>query len=167
MRFFYTIILWIFCVFFGTGIARESCAQALDSVLFEAPIPLGDVRSIRREPDQETFKPVDERLPPELRPVSIRWKGLEIFPLLELSQSYDSNMFVTQSNEESDFITIIKPSVFFKKEVGRHNLAGLLRLMLSNILRILKKAMKILIPGLMVLLKCDGKLVFPLKLAIR
>jgi len=126
MRVFYTIILWTFCVLFGVFIPHQTNAQTLTPVLLEAPKAIADIRQIRREPDQESLKIVDERLDPALRPVSIRWRGFEIYPLLKTSQTIDSNIFATEGNETSDFITVVNPSLFIQKEYGRHNFSYLI-----------------------------------------
>ncbi|MEM9469966.1 MAG: outer membrane beta-barrel protein [Pseudomonadota bacterium] len=107
-------------------LAKSSYAQALDAVLLEAPKGLADVRQRSREPDQQALKIVSERLEPELQPVAIRWRGFELFPLLRVSERYDTNIFTTENNNESDFITIINPSLFVKKNVGRHDFGFLL-----------------------------------------
>ena len=125
MRFPYVIISWIVYVllaFAGSAIATHHAqAQALDPVLFEAPKPLGDVRQNLREPDPISLKIVSGRLEPGLRPVPITWKGFQIYPLLRVTERYDSNIFATENNEESDFVTIINPSVLVRKNVGRHH----------------------------------------------
>lgn len=126
MRIFYTIILWSFCVLIGVYASSSSSAQTLDSVILEAPKALGDVRQIRREPDQQALKVVDERLEPALRPVAILWRGFEIYPLLETSQRHESNIFATEGSEESDFVTVVNPSLFLSKRLGRHNFSYLI-----------------------------------------
>jgi len=120
---------WIVCVYLiiatcGAMIGlmpAQANAQALESVLLEAPKPLGDVRNLRREPDPEQLKIVSERLDPELRAVSIRWRGFELFPLLKTTATIDDNIYATDNDTESDFITTINPSIFVRKEYRRHN----------------------------------------------
>ncbi|HPF77831.1 MAG TPA: outer membrane beta-barrel protein [Alphaproteobacteria bacterium] len=86
-------------------------AQGADPILLEAQKPLGGL---------ETVKPVAERLPNEFEPVPIQWRGFEITPLLISSQIIDTNIYAASTNEETDTITSLAPSVFVNKDVGRH-----------------------------------------------
>lgn len=124
MRFVYTILLGISSVYLTLWPTNITQAQASDSVLLEAPKPLGDIRSLRREPDIETFKPVAERTPSDMKPIPIRWRGLEISPILVSSQLIDTNIFATSSSEETDTITSLNPSVFINKNFGRHQVSA-------------------------------------------
>lgn len=121
MRHCYAIILWTVCVLFVLSNNISVHAQTFESVMVEAPRGLGDVRQSKREPDGQSLKIVSERLDPQLQPVAIRWRGLEIYPLMRLTEKYDSNIFATENNTESDFITIVNPSILVRKDVGRHN----------------------------------------------
>lgn len=126
MRKHYTIIVLTICVLFVFTNGNNAFAQTLDSVLLEAPKPLGDIRTIRRDPDPSSLKVVSERLDSDLRPVAIRWRGLEIYPLLKTTVKYVDNVFATEKNTKNDVITTINPSIFFFKEYGRHNFGFLL-----------------------------------------
>ncbi|MCI5059968.1 MAG: outer membrane beta-barrel protein [Alphaproteobacteria bacterium] len=113
-------------------------AQINAPVLVEAPKPLGDIRQLKREPDIETFQTVTERIPGpnEYKTVPILWRGFQIYPVLDSSQSVNSNIFATSRDAETDTITSLKPSVFINKNFGRHqaslSMAGEARKYWSN-----------------------------------
>lgn len=119
MRFAYTI-LWGMLFVSIVMTPNLSVLAQTNPVLLEAPKPLGDVRSLKRDPDVETFKPVSERTPQELKPVPIRYRGFEISPILTSSQTIDTNIFATSANEETDTITILNPALYVNKNIGRH-----------------------------------------------
>ena len=102
--------------------APQAHAQINDPVLVEAPKPLGDIRLLKREPDSETFQTVTERIPGpgEYDTVPIRWRGFQIYPVLDSAQTVNSNIFATSQNEEADTITTLSPSLLVSKEYGRH-----------------------------------------------
>lgn len=116
----YAIILWIICVLFGFLPGNKAHAQTFDPIMVEAPRGLDDIRKIKREPDSLSLKTVNERVDPDLLPVPIRWRGFEIYSLLDISEKYTSNLFATEDNEETDFVTTINPSFLISKDVGRH-----------------------------------------------
>lgn len=119
MRFAYSFLLGT--ILLGVAMAPASFVFAqTEPVLLEAPKPMGDIRSLKREPDIETFKPVSERTPQELKPVPIRWRGFQISPVLISSQIVDTNIFTTNDDEEADTITTLNPAVFINKNFGRH-----------------------------------------------
>lgn len=117
MRFLYTILLGILFVYVS---AFAVMAQTTSPVLLEAPKPLGDIRTLKREKDIETFKPVAERTPTAFKPVPVRWRSFVIYPSLVSQQSVDTNIFATSENEEVDTITSLNPSLLVTKNFGRH-----------------------------------------------
>jgi len=120
MKQLYTILLWVFFVYLCDLSVFSAQAQTVSPVLLEAPKPLGDIRSLRREKDIETFKPVAERTPSELDAVPVRWRGFVILPNLVSEQAIDTNIFATSKDQETDTITSLKPSVSIGKNFGRH-----------------------------------------------
>lgn len=118
MRQTYTILLGIFFVYLSA--LPFEVVHAQEGVLLEAPKPLDDIRLLRREPDSETFKPVFERTPSDLLAVPLRWRGFKIYPILTTSQLVDTNIFATDSTQEVDTVTILKPAIFVNKDFGRH-----------------------------------------------
>lgn len=121
MRQYTAIIMWIICGLFVFSDNVPAYGQTFDPVMVEAPKGLGDVRQNKREPDPESLKIVRERLDPQLQPVAVKWRGFELFPILKVTEKYDNNIFATENNTESDFITVVNPSLLVRKDVGRHN----------------------------------------------
>lgn len=66
---------------------------------------------------------VTTRERPELDPLGARAGAFRLFPKLEISETYSDNIFATNNNEESDFITTIKPSLNMESLWGRHSLS--------------------------------------------
>ena len=50
----------------------------------------------------------------------IKFKSFLIYPNLTFEQAYKDNLLATDSNEISDMVTRIKPSLIIKKDIGRH-----------------------------------------------
>lgn len=108
------------CALFISGVAHAG--DGLNrAILIEAPKPLGDVRALQREPESETFIPVAKRSEDELAAQPIRWHGFQISPEIMSSQTIDSNILVSDTNEEADTITTIQPSVLINKKWRRHD----------------------------------------------
>ncbi len=58
----------------------------------------------------------------DLLPVGIRAGGFLISPGIEVSGVYDDNIYRTKNNEESDFITNVKPAIGIQSNWNRHAL---------------------------------------------
>ena len=71
------------------------------------------------------YKPetVTTRERPELAPLGARAGAFRLYPSLSLSEKYDDNIFATNNNEESDFITLIRPGLNIESLWGRHFLS--------------------------------------------
>lgn len=121
MRYGKSIILWTICVLFVLSNNVSVHAQTFDPVLLEAPKGLDDIRKIRREPDSISLKLVNQRLDPDYRMPPMNFKGFQIYTIVDVAEKYTSNLFATEDNKESDFVTTINPTLLVKKEVGRHN----------------------------------------------
>lgn len=122
VRSLFTLFASSFCAYAlfmsGTAYAGDGVNRA---ILIEAPKPLGDVRALQREPDEETFVPVSKRSEDELAGQPLRWRGFQISPEIISSQTIDSNILVSDTNEEADTITTIQPSVIINKKWRRHD----------------------------------------------
>lgn len=59
-------------------------------------------------------------------PLGIRLGGFLLSPMIEVTETYDDNIFVDESDEVDDFITDIKPSFALLSNFSRHalNLSG-------------------------------------------
>ncbi len=71
------------------------------------------------------YKPetVTSRERPEVAPLGARAGAFRLYPSLTLTEKYDDNIFATNTNEESDFITLIKPGLNIQSLWGRHFLS--------------------------------------------
>lgn len=54
----------------------------------------------------------------------IHYGSFLIWPNLTLEQVYNDNVFATNTNQQGDFATIIKPEIIIKKDIGRHQFIG-------------------------------------------
>lgn len=59
---------------------------------------------------------------PEYDPVGVRMGGFMLYPEIGVQESYNSNIFATTSNEQSDFITAIEPSLDLRSNWNNHAL---------------------------------------------
>ncbi len=112
-------VLFVFCTFPVQGGAQSS--TAVSSVLLEAPKPLGDIRSLRRDPDLESYVPVGKRVQRDFATQPIRWHGFLLTPQIVSEQKIDSNILASSENDEADTITVVRPSLQVRKEFGRHS----------------------------------------------
>lgn len=80
-----------------------------------------DPESLRDEiPRGET---VTSRARPELDPLGIRAGSFLLFPKLDVQESFNDNVFATESDKKSDFITRIIPSILVDSDWNRHALS--------------------------------------------
>ena len=63
---------------------------------------------------------VTERPRPDLDPLGVRAGSFLVLPKLSLSEAYDDNIFSTENNTESDFITVISPEVAVQSDWNNH-----------------------------------------------
>lgn len=75
--------------------------------------------------EEVTYKPetVTSKFREEVAPLGARAGAFRLYPSLSLSEKYHDNIFATNTNEESDFITEIKPAINIESLWGRHFLA--------------------------------------------
>jgi len=69
---------------------------------------------------------VTTRQRPEVIPLGMRVGTFLLFPKLSVTESYDDNIFRTESDEKSDFITVVKPEFNLRSDWNNHafNLRG-------------------------------------------
>lgn len=77
---------------------------------------------------------VTERERPELDALGVRSGGFTVFPSVEVSETYNDNIFATQNNKVDDFVTVITPAVTVSSDWNQHYLgftgsADIVRLM--------------------------------------
>lgn len=72
--------------------------------------------------EPERGETVLTRRRPEYDPIGVRMGGFMLYPELGLQQSYNSNIFATSSNEQSDFITSVEPSLDLRSNWNNHAL---------------------------------------------
>lgn len=90
--------------------ATDICAQTREST---ADAPLGQV---------ERGETVTGRQRPDYDAIGVRLGGFMLLPTLSLQESYNSNIFATENNEEGDYITWIEPAVNLRSNWNNHAL---------------------------------------------
>ncbi|MCD8497019.1 MAG: outer membrane beta-barrel protein [Alphaproteobacteria bacterium] len=65
-----------------------------------------------------------DRLPAELRPQGMIYKGIAFLPSLGLETVYNDNIYATKDDTVSDFITRFKPSLVLKKLYDGHSVGA-------------------------------------------
>jgi hypothetical protein len=65
---------------------------------------------------------VTARQRPEYDPVGIRLGSFFFLPSLGVGESYDNNVFATESDVKNDYITVVSPRLLLKSDWGRHEL---------------------------------------------
>ena len=66
---------------------------------------------------------VTKRPRPEFDPVGVRAGSFLIFPKAELSERYNDNIYATENNTISDYITVLRPSVDLRSDWNNHMLS--------------------------------------------
>ena len=79
-----------------------------------------DVRSVAREPDEETFLPVKDRQFPDLAPKGVIIGKLNVLPQLSFQTLYNDNLYATSENETSDIAEHVIPAITVKTLQDRH-----------------------------------------------
>lgn len=70
---------------------------------------------------------VKERPHPEYEALGVRWGAFHAYPQLQSDVSFDSNIFATDGNEESDTLIRLAPSVEVESDWSRHSLTAFAR----------------------------------------
>jgi len=79
----------------------------------------------RQEPTEEVPRgeTVIDRPRPDYDALGIRMDGFLLYPSFGVRQVFNSNVFATERNTKSDFITIAEPSVDLRSDWNNHSLA--------------------------------------------
>lgn len=64
--------------------------------------------------------PVSERMATEHAPIGLRAGSFLVIPRVELTETYNDNIYATTNDTESDFITSIRPEVAVRSNWNRH-----------------------------------------------
>lgn len=59
---------------------------------------------------------------PDYDPLGVRVGSFLVYPAIDLSETYDSNVFVTQTDTKSDLLTTVRPSVQVRSDWNNHAL---------------------------------------------
>lgn len=70
--------------------------------------------------DQSASAGVRERLRPDYDPLGINVGAFQILPRLTISPQYDDNIFASQADRQSDFITAFAPAVSVRSDWSRN-----------------------------------------------
>ena len=73
---------------------------------------------------KESLRPetVQTRARPSLDPLGVRFASFKFFPELTINEHYNDNIFATENDKISDFITLIKPQLIVKSDWNNHAL---------------------------------------------
>src|SRR5271163_1858458 len=92
-------------------------ARAQTDIPPPAPVqpPVGPTTPTQRPEDAgpplERGASVLDRPRPEYDPLGLRLGSFFLYPKLELGELYSDNVFATQSNKKTDFITVVSPTL--------------------------------------------------------
>jgi hypothetical protein len=106
------ITLALACVPASAQIPQDQLAQQQTPTAVPTQAP-GEV---------ERGETVMSRARPDYDPIGLRLGGFLLYPELAVQESYSSNIFATSTNERSDFITAIEPSLNLKSNWNNHAL---------------------------------------------
>lgn len=87
-----------------------------------AQTPPRTSQDVQTPADVERGETVMGRRRPDYDPVGVRMGGFVLYPDLGVQESYNSNVFATNANEKSDFITSIEPSLDLRSNWNNHAL---------------------------------------------
>ena len=79
-----------------------------------------DVTNQGGEPDPDV--PIQERERPDYAPLGIHARDFFIYPSVDLSEFYDTNVFATKNKTKSDFATLLEPKITAASDFNRHQL---------------------------------------------
>ncbi|MEK9968509.1 MAG: outer membrane beta-barrel protein [Ferrovibrio sp.] len=97
-------------------------AASLGASPAAAQTPPRTSQDVQAPVDIERGETVLSRRRPDYDPVGVRVGGFMLYPELGVQESYNSNVFATTSNEKSDFITAITPSLDLRSNWNNHAL---------------------------------------------
>ena len=98
-----TISLFMFMESISVGVAQD---QEIEAFGFKSTDP-----DTGREVSVDPFR---------FRGKPIKFGSFLVWPNLTLEQEYNDNVFASDQNTQSDFATVLRPSIIVKKDVRRH-----------------------------------------------
>jgi Uncharacterized protein conserved in bacteria len=119
------ILRWI-----GLGLVATALASGKITPTYAQEEPRAapfTVRPAPRGPDETLRQPyrgetVLDRPRPEYDPLGVRLGGFYLFPRLDVYEIFNDNVFASDNDEKSDFITNVVPAVALQSDWGRHAL---------------------------------------------
>lgn len=75
-----------------------------------------------QQPSSAIGDTVATRYRPELEPLGVRVGSFKLFPQINIDQSYDDNIYATNNNVKSDFITTVAPNFSLESDWNNHAL---------------------------------------------
>lgn len=96
----------------------------VNNVCFVILLPILSVFSLDKVNAKESLRPetVKTRARPSFDPLGVRFASFKFFPKLTINEQYNDNIFASENNEISDFITFIKPQLIVKSDWNNHAL---------------------------------------------
>ncbi|MFC7292885.1 outer membrane beta-barrel protein [Hirschia litorea] len=73
--------------------------------------------------DQQKNVSVKQRPKPEFAPNGVPMGAFRAYPTLDISAQYDSNTFITETNELEDFVATIAPAINIQSNWSNHSLS--------------------------------------------
>lgn len=107
--------------FLGLVIVPAVLGLAGGSVWAQTP-PATPQEQMETQPEPGERDTVTSRPRPEYDPLGVRLGGFFLYPKAELSEAYRDNIYYSDGNEESDFITVLSPSLLLKSNWNNHAL---------------------------------------------
>jgi len=105
-----------------SGRMRAAIAPSVCTLSICALCVLLAIAGSARAQDPRRGETVTERKRPELDPLGIRMGAFRFFPRMALAESYDDNIFATDTGEIDDYITVISPALQLRSGWNNHAL---------------------------------------------
>lgn len=97
---------------------------AIKSILISTIFVLGATAAFAQEPQERLRQGVLERDRPQYTARGVRAGGFLLYPALNISGVYDSNIFATDTGKEGSFIVEERPELVVESNFPRHALYG-------------------------------------------
>lgn len=118
--------LWMF-----PGMAKAETSflyQGFKLDIEEIKDPVLDSRQEIKEPflkdsRNEAKRPVALRKFKEFEPEGLKIDSVSLYPALDMSTQYDTNIYARDSFDEADIVSVMMPSLSFESDLGPHKLA--------------------------------------------
>jgi len=107
---------------FASAVALTAGVVLLSAQSVQAQQPVRTSQDVQTPTEVDRGDTVMGRKRPDYDPVGVRLGGFFLFPDLSVQESYNSNVFATNRNEKSDFITSIEPTLDLRSNWNNHAL---------------------------------------------